>query len=143
MIGNPKWFVRRRYTGWGLMPKTWQGVVYIMAIAAVVAFIQALALSENIKIALMVSWVILVLLDVLHIMASIKLDEREQKVEAIAERNAAWAMITAIAISILYVTTLGKELKGVELMPALIFPAVVGVVVKKALSNIILDRRGI
>ena len=142
MIGNPKWFVRRRYTGWGLMPKTWQGVVYIMAIAAVVAFIQVLALSENIKIALMVSWVILVLLDVLHIMASIKLDEREQKVDAIAERNAAWAMITAIAISILYVTTLGKELKGVELMPALIFPAVIGVVTK-ALSNIILDRRGI
>ncbi len=142
MVGKAKWFTRRRYTGWGLMPKTWQGLVYIMAIAGVIAFIQALKIAENLKLIFTAVWVILILVDVLHVMASMKLDEREQKIEAIAERNAAWAMIASIAISILYVTTVGKELTGTELMPALIFPLVAGVIVKAA-SNVILDRKGI
>jgi len=25
MIGNPEWFQRRKYGGWGIFPKTWQG----------------------------------------------------------------------------------------------------------------------
>lgn len=29
MLGNPKWFKRRKYSGWGLTPATWQGWVYL------------------------------------------------------------------------------------------------------------------
>jgi len=32
MIGKPEWFKRRKYGGWGIFPKTWQGWVYIAAI---------------------------------------------------------------------------------------------------------------
>lgn len=142
MIGKAKWFNRRKYTGWGLMPKTWQGVLYVIVIVVVIGFIQSLHFDETLKLILTSIWAVLVVADVLKIMASMKLDEREQKVEAIAERNASWTMVASLALSVLYVTTLGKELKGIDLMPALIFPIAAGVIVK-ALSNFILDRRGI
>lgn len=29
MIAQKEWFGRRKYTGWGVTPKTWQGWVYI------------------------------------------------------------------------------------------------------------------
>lgn len=124
------------------MPKTWQGVLYILIIAALLAVIQSLPIDEVVKMVLSVGWAVFVLIDVLQVMASIKLDEREQKIEAIAERNAAWTMIAAIAVSILYVSTLGKELKGIDLMPVLIFPVAAGVIAK-GISNFILERRGV
>jgi hypothetical protein len=142
MIAKATWFNRRKYSGWGLTPKTWQGVLYIILIAGVIAFIQSLSINETLKLVLTAGWAVFVLADFLQVMASIKLDEREQKVEAVAERNASWTMVAATVLSILYVSTLGKELKGVELMPILIFPIVAGVVVK-GISNFILDRRGI
>ncbi|MCL5113561.1 MAG: hypothetical protein M1372_00125 [Patescibacteria group bacterium] len=142
MIAKPNWFNRRKYTGWGLMPKAWQGVVYVVIIVAVIVFIQNLALDETLKMILTGIWAIFVLIDVLQVMASIKLDEREQKIEAIAERNASWTMVASTALVILYITTIGKELKGAELIPALIFPIAAGVIVK-GLSNFILDKQGV
>ncbi len=142
MIAQANWFNRRKYTGWGLTPKTWQGVVYIIIIAAVVAFIQALSIDEVFRMILSVAWVVLIVVDILQVMTSTKLDEREQKIEAIAERNASWTMVASTVLTILYIVTLGKELKGVDLVPILIVPIVVGAIVK-GLSNFILDRRGL
>ncbi|MCL5970015.1 MAG: hypothetical protein M1450_00735 [Patescibacteria group bacterium] len=142
MIGKAKWFVRRKYTGWGVTPKTWQGVLYIVVIAGVMGLIQSLPVAEAIKLVLSGIWILLVLVDIVKIMASLKLDEREKKIEAISERNAAWAMIGSSVLLILYVSTIGKELKGIDLMPALILPIFAGVIIK-ALSNLILERKGI
>lgn len=142
MIAKAIWFNRRKYTGWGLMPKTWQGILYIMIIAGAIAVVQSLTLPETLKMVLTGVWAVFVLIDVLQAMASIKLDEREQKIEAISERNAAWTMVASTALVILYITTIGKELKGIDLMPVLIFPIAAGVIVK-GLSNFILDRRGV
>ncbi len=142
MIAKANWFNRRKYTGWGLMPKTWQGVLYVIAIAGVIAFIQSIRLDSNVKIILTGVWAIFVLIDVLQVMAAIKLDEREQRIEAIAERNAAWTMVASMALVIVYISTVGKEIKGIDLMPALIFPIAAGVIVK-GVSNFILDKRGL
>ncbi|MCL4415238.1 MAG: hypothetical protein M1365_00835 [Actinobacteria bacterium] len=142
MIAKVNWFNRRKYTGWGLMPKTWQGVLYVMIIAGIIAFIQNLPLNEPIKMVLTGIWAIFVLIDVLQVMAAIKLDEREQKIEAIAERNASWTMVASTALVILYVSTIGKDLRGIDLMPVLIFPIFAGVIIK-GLTNFILDRKGV
>jgi hypothetical protein len=142
MIAKQEWFTRRKYTGWGLSPKTWQGWVYVGMIAVVAVFIQSLPLAEDWKMGLTMGLIALIAIDVLHVMTSIKLDEREQKIESTAERNASWAMVTASVITILYVATIGGDSKGVELMPALIFPLMAGVVAK-GLSNFILSRREI
>ncbi len=142
MIAKANWFTRRKYTGWGLTPRTWQGFAYIVGIALLAAVIQSLPIIGSIKLTLMGIWIVFVLVDVLQTMAAIKLDEREQKIEAIAERNASWTMVTATVISVLYISTLGKELKGVELMPILITPVLIGTIAK-GLTNYILDKRGI
>jgi hypothetical protein len=142
MIANTAWFNRRKYTGWGLTPKTWQGVVYILIIAGTTIFIQSISLDETLKMVLTAVWVVFVLIDLLQVMALIKLDEREKKIEAIAERNASWTMVTSIALILLYVSTIGKELQGQELIPLLILPMIAGVVVK-GISNILLEKKGI
>jgi hypothetical protein len=142
MIAQTSWFNRRKYTGWGLSPKTWQGFLYVGIIMVVAILIQSLPLGDSLKMGMTMVWVALISIDVLQVMASIKLDEREQKIEAIAERNASWTMVTALVMVLLYVTTIGSNLKGIELMPGLIFPLIAGVAVK-GLSSFILDRRGI
>lgn len=142
MIAQPKWFSRRKYTGWGVSPSTWQGNVYILCFAVVAAIIQSIPVSESLKIVFTGVLVAFICIDVLQVMAKLKLDELEQKIEAIAERNAAWAMVASTVMSIFYVTTLGKELKGVELMPVIIFPIIIGVIVK-GITNYILEKRGI
>src|SRR5512138_2072551 len=142
MIAKVAWFEKRKYTGWGLSPKSWQGYVYIMLIAAVVGFIQAFPFSDIVKMILSVGWVVFVLIDILQVMTSFKLDEREQKMEAIAERNASWTMVAATVLAIFYTMSFGKELKGQEFMPVLIFPIIAGVIAK-GISNFVLDKRGI
>lgn len=80
------------------------------------------------------------LVDVTHIMMKLKKDEREFKIEAVAERNAAWAMVLVAAIGILYQTvTSGLQEKVVVdwFLVAVLF----GGVIAKAISNIVLERR--
>jgi hypothetical protein len=142
MIAQAKWFSRRKYTGWGVSPSTWQGYVYILCIAAIAAVIQSIPVDATLKMVLTGILVAFICIDVLHVMASLKLDELEQKIEAIAERNAAWTMVSFSILSIVFVTTIGKELKGPEVAPVIIFPIIAGVIVK-GITNYILERRGI
>jgi hypothetical protein len=142
MIAKTNWFNRRKYSGWGLSPRNWQGFAYIIFIVVTLLVIQSLVLNETLKIICMGALIVFFLIDTLQVMASIKLDEREQKIEAIAERNASWTMVGSSVVTILYVTTLGKDIKETELTPFLIFPIIAGVVAK-ALSNFIMDRAGV
>jgi hypothetical protein len=139
MIAKPEWFNRRKYSGWGLTPKTWQGFLYTLIIIGVYVFISRVFIDDILKMVFVGIWTLFVLIDVLRLMSSIHLDEREQKIEAISERNASWTMVASIALSILFVMTMGKDLKGIDLMPVLVFPVVFGMVIK-GLSNYILDR---
>ncbi len=42
MLGNPKWFKRRKYTGWGLTPATWQGWAYMGILICSIGFVSLL-----------------------------------------------------------------------------------------------------
>lgn len=98
MIGNPKWFGVRKYTGWGLTPNCWQGWAYIFAFIIPIAIINTLPLNQilmNIFTSILVG---LLIIDIVHIMSLIKKDERERLHEAIADRNALWFIIFVLLI---------------------------------------------
>ncbi len=70
MIGRPEWFKPRRYTGVGLMPKTWQGWAYLLVFLLIILFIQLdplFHLSSTVRTILTFGTVILLLVDTTHI----------------------------------------------------------------------------
>ena len=93
MIGNPKWFNVRKYTGWGLTPNCWQGWAYIFAFIIPVALINNFNINENYKNIFSIFIVGILIMDTLHMMSQIKKDEREKLHEAIADRNALWFLL--------------------------------------------------
>jgi cobalamin synthase len=125
MIGNPKWFNVRKYTGWGLCPNCWQGWLYIGSFIAPLAIINLTSLDQNIKNILTIIWAGLFLFDVIHIMSQIKKDERERLHEAIADRNALWFMI--------FVLLIGAFIK--QIFDPIFFIAILGAMVIKAATH--------
>ena len=87
MIGKPEWFERRKYGGWGFHPKTWQGYVYMAIFFIPYIVFQALPFwSMEIRLYVTAAWLFILLIDAVHIMTTLKRDEREFKIEAISER---------------------------------------------------------
>lgn len=102
MIARPEWFTRRKYGGWGLTPKTWQGWVYIAIVIAIPLILTLLASDTKMLIIFIGVWMILLAVDTIPVMIGIKKDEREAQVEAIAERNTAWFMSIVLVFSVVY-----------------------------------------
>lgn len=98
MIGNPKWFNLRKYSGWGLTPNCWQGWAYIFAFILPVAIISNLNIAQNYKDIISIIIIAVLVIDTLHLMTQIKKDERERLHEAIADRNALWFLLFGIII---------------------------------------------
>ena len=136
MIGKSEWFGRRKYGGWGLTPKTWQGWVYIVVFAGMTAIIQALPTTVDIRQYMTYALIGIVMLDVLHIMSILKKDELEEKVEALSERNSTWAMVSVLAVGIIYQSITSQ----VDIF--LIVTLGAGVVTK-AISNWWLEHKGL
>lgn len=95
MIANPKWFSVRKYGGWGVVPRTWQGWLYIAIMILPFMFVK-----QNSPI--FFAWLIFLLVDIGDVMIRMKKDEREMAHEAIADRNACWVMIAIILVYFLY-----------------------------------------
>lgn len=125
MIGNPKWFNRRKYTGWGLTPNCWQGWVYIICFIAPLAIINSIPIDQNIKNILTIIFVGIVLIDVIHMMSQLQKDERERIHEAIADRNALWFIIF-----ILLIWAFAKQI-----VDPIILIAIIGAMVVKAATH--------
>jgi len=143
MFGKPEWFKRRKYGGWGLYPVTWQGWVYIAIFLIPFAVFQAFPVwSDELRIGVTAGWIALLLIDVTHIMMTLKNDEREKKIEALAERNAAWAMVGAIIIGILYQIIKSGFSQTVEVDWFLVAALSSGVITK-AISNIVYERKNL
>lgn len=103
MIGKPEWFKIRRFGGWGITPDSWQGWVYLAFIIFPFVIFQALPFwSEEVRVVITAVWMVFLLVDVTDIMIRLRKDEREKIEEAIAERNAAWAMVTVLVSFLLY-----------------------------------------
>jgi hypothetical protein len=133
MIGNPEWFEIRK-CGWGIKPRTWQGWFYVMMLLVpLIAVALVPELSYQKRLTLSIIWLVLVSVDAMSIMFSIKRDEREYIHEAIAERNAGWLMVAIAIISLLYT-------KGEAIPPFFLYSMLLGGTLVKSLSYRYLER---
>jgi hypothetical protein len=141
MIGKPEWFKRRKYGGWGIMPKTWQGWVYLAIIIIPFAIFNALPYwSVKTRIIVTGAWALFLIIDVVHIMVKMPRDERDRLHEAIAERNALWTIILVLVIGIGYQMARSAVTKTVQVDYFIIAAVFAGLIVK-GISNIYLDKR--
>ena len=138
MLGNPKWFKRRKYTGWGLTPITWQGWVYVGALLCAIFFISTMTVWLNVPTVYQIGIVLLVLavivLETIDISARINSDERETVHEALSERNAAWTMAVILMGGIVF-QAIVSVLHGQLYMDPFIIAAVLGGVIAKGISS--------
>lgn len=141
MLGKSKWFKRRKYGGWGITPQTWQGWVYIIIIIVPFAIFQSLPYwSNEIRMYVTGGWILFLLLDVTHIMFTLDKDEREEKIESMSERNAAWFMVLILLIGTLYRIIKSGLVEKVE-VDWFVLTALFGGALVKTLSNIYYERK--
>ena len=141
MIGKPEWFQRRKYGGWGIMPKTWQGWTYLAVLFIPFAVFQSLPFwSSSTRTVVTAVWLGLILFETLDIMFHLKKDERDYLHEAVSERNAAWVMVSVLAIGIIY-QLISSGLQQRVYFDPVIMIALFGGVAAKAITNIYLDKK--
>jgi hypothetical protein len=138
MLGNPKWFKRRKYSGWGLAPATWQGWVYLGVLVVIVFLVSLLAISLQTRMLYRVLIVLfaflLILIDSIDVMIKMDKDERETAHEALAERNAAWVMSLILTGGIIFQLTFSL-LRGELYVDPFVIAALFGGVIAKGISN--------
>ncbi|MBR9678588.1 MAG: hypothetical protein GOU97_04830 [Nanoarchaeota archaeon] len=134
MFAKPEWFKRRKYTGWGLTPATWQGWVYILFMIGVLIVFNSFDLSQGLRLGFNAFWIFIILIDLVDVLRNLKKDERDRIHEAIAERNAAWVMSFLLAMGLLYDLVLSALKQEFVVHPFLVI-ALFGGVVAKAFSN--------
>lgn len=141
IIAKPEWFTRRKYGGWGLGIKTWQGAAYLAAMFIALIVLIGIT-SESIQMTLAVTgiWMAFLLVDVFDVMWKLKKDERERIHEAIAERNAAWGMMIVLSLGV-FIEVLYNTLNGrVYVNPFVMGALIVGVIIK-SVTNYKLERQ--
>jgi hypothetical protein len=84
---------------------------------------------------------IILIADIFHIMANIKKDEREKIHEAIAERNALWAIIFVLCVGIAYQISVALVKAEPYNIDPVIIIAVFAALIVKAITNIYLDKK--
>jgi len=75
MIGKPQWFKKRKYTGIGITPVSWQGWIYVGVIIAALIFIRFQPFwvwSDQVKNILTGIWAVIVIADGIHIFSRLK-----------------------------------------------------------------------
>jgi hypothetical protein len=141
MFGKPEWFERRKYSGWGLTPKTKEGWLYLALLFAPFLLFQMLPFwSTEVRIYATAGWLAFMMFDVLDIMFHMKKDEREEMHEAMAERNAAWVMIPVLAIGAVYEAVASSLAQGIPHVSPFIIVALFVGLVAKAYTNWKLER---
>lgn len=140
MIGKYEWFKRRKYTGWGFTPATWQGWVYIIVLVLPLILLTNIGSISSFKIILMVIWGIIFAIDFVDIIIHLPKDERDRMHEAIAERNALWAILAVLTIGVGYQASSGSINGLIKVDPVILIAIAAGLVVK-IISNIYLDKK--
>lgn len=103
VIGKADWFRMRKYGGWGITPKTWQGWVYLAVMIIPFIIFQSLPFwNDTTRTYVSAIWLSILFIDIADIMFRLKRDEREQLHEGISDRNAIWAMIIILVGGLLY-----------------------------------------
>lgn len=140
MFANPKWFARRKWGGWGIYPRTKEGWLYIILLITPMVVLSLSSIPEQTKSLWTLIWTVFVVIDAFSIMLRIKDDERETKIEAIAERNAGWAIVFVIGAGIVYQAFMTSMTGVNHLDPFLLTALLVGLIVKAA-SHYFLRKR--
>jgi hypothetical protein len=135
-----EWFARRKYTGWGFTPVTWQGWVYVFVAIAPFILLTIFGEANQTRIVFIVIWAIIVGIDFIDIMIHLPKDERDRIHEAIAERNALWAIVTVLAIGVAYQAASGAVDGVLQVDPVIIIAIIVGLLAK-IVSNVYLDKK--
>jgi len=139
MIGKKEWFKRRKYTGWGLTPCTWQGWVYTAIMVAPLAIMSFVQVSETVLVFIL-AWFIFFAIDVAYLMGRVPRDERDTIHEAIAERNALWVMIAVLTAGVGYqISATLAQGKEAWIDPVILI-ALVSALIAKAATNYYLDK---
>lgn len=134
MIGKAKWFSPRKYGGWGLVPNCYQGWLYIFIAALPIIIVKYLPLAQNLKDIFTYSWLAIFIFDLITIIIHLPKDEREASHEAIADRNALWAILLVLIVATVYQSTQGE----VDIF--IIISLLVGTIVK-AITHFFLRHR--
>lgn len=140
-IAKPQWFTRRKYLGWGVGIKTWQGGVYVGAMIGLLVIASALQKATN-NYSLYAGGIILfiVIIDMFYVMTNLKSDERERIHEAVAERNALWGMMMILIAGILFESIYYGLQNKIHIDPFITGALVVGLVIK-SITNYKLDKK--
>lgn len=143
MIARKDWFQRRKYGGWGISPKTWQGWLYIAFVIIPFAVFQAMPFWDtNTRLAITFVWLGFLFLDTLPVMITLDRDEREYKIEAISERNAAWFMSLVLCGGVFYEVLL-SSLNQEPTINIFMVIALLGGALVKTISNIFMEGKKI
>lgn len=141
MLGKSDWFQKRKYGGWGIAPKTWQGWVYILTFIAILLIFQLLPFWNDFQRFVFTGvWLLILSVDVIQIMINLKKDELEKIQEAVVERNASWAMAFVLTIGILYQLISSGLQEKIELDPFLAL-ALAGGLIAKSISYWKLEKK--
>ncbi len=141
MLGKPQWFQRRKYAGWGIYPKTYQGWLYLFVLIAGLILIQLIHWpGNNTAVILMLVWAGIFVIDTIDIMIRMPRDERDRIHEAMAERNALWVMIAVLVFGIAYRTAQNLVNGKIYIDPIIIIALFAGLAAK-AVTNIYLDKK--
>lgn len=141
MIGKPEWFVRRKYTGWGANPKTWQGWLYVLAMILPIVIVTNTGAVGAPQLVFITIWALIFIADFIDILIHMKRDERERIHEAIAERNALWAIVSVLAVGVAYQAASAVVTKSITAVDPVIFVALIGGMIVKTASNVYLDKK--
>ncbi len=140
MIGKYEWFRRRKYTGWGFTPVTWQGWVYVAIAVLPLIVLSNLKIEGNLQNIAMIVWGILIGIDFIDIMIHLPKDERDRMHEAMAERNALWAIMLVLGLGVAYESAT-SAIKGIISVDPFIIGAIFVGLFVKIISNIYLDKK--
>lgn len=142
MIGKSEWFKMRKFGGWGVTPKTWQGWVYIVAIILPMLIFQALPFwDEKTRIVVTIIWLSIIIIDLITIMLTLKKDERETKHDIISDRNALWFILIVLLAALLYdIVNAGMSQEFIIPNPFVI-AALLGGAIIKTITIIYLDKK--
>jgi hypothetical protein len=141
MFAKREWFQKRKYGGWGISPKSWQGWVYIGVFVGILLVFNAMPFwSDMARTLFLFVWLLVFGVDVVRIMMTLEKDELEERNEAIAERNASWAMVLVLTAGVVYQIVSSGLNNTFEVDPFLAFALAVGLVTK-GMSYFLLERK--
>lgn len=139
MLANPKWFRRRKYTGWGYTPNTWQGWLYVgvwvSAIILLSLITKWLEFSSQIQLITIGALLVIMIADVVDTARRMPKDERESIHEAYAERNACWVMIAILLIGLVYQLIVGLINHNSIVIDPFTLITLLGGTITKAITN--------